>query len=313
MIGFALHQGAQPTRNESLPSVVQDAQATTVSEILRSKTYTPAEGFSSDCPIHDSANSKQASEAKHAPISVKTFGSNAPSWRETAVLLSVDKTLQHAPDALQALNAALLAWTSAATELPKISISLADSADDNPDSERGHADHRISYVPGGDARADGALAVTVLTIDEDDNSIVDADIVINGTYRFKELNADRPWGAEPEYDLQSVLTHEMGHWFGLPEDPCDSDATMYMYTLPNETKKRDLTQEDVDAVQVAYWQADNPSGEVGCSFVSKRSRGSALGFIGTVAVLLLARVRQSKRGFVTSTEEPAESGRSLQT
>lgn len=286
-IGLALHQGIGAER---------DAQPTIVTRTLHSKTYIPAANSSAECSKQDSSKNRKTFDTEQSTQPSTSFGSNAPSWREAEICLNVDKSLQRSPDAVRALNAALAAWTSAADELPRISLNLTDATSQSPNPDQERADHRISFAPWGDTRSNGALAVTVLTIDEDKNSILDADIVINGLYRFTEFDDDCCSSTAPEYDLQSVLTHEIGHWFGLPEDPCNPDATMYMYTLPNETKKRDLTQDDVIAAQVAYWQADNPSGEVGCSFVSRESSSAAFGLSWALAAVLFARARLSKRG-----------------
>lgn len=314
-IGFASYQWIRPTWTvRSLPAPSREsstarlatehvAQPTIATKVLHSKTYIPAMSADSACPDQGSSKKTQSSESEQSTQPATSFGSNAPSWREDEISLSVDNSFQRSADAVRALNAALAAWTSAADQLPRIGVSLTAPTSDKSASDRERADHRISFAPAGDPRSHGALAVTVLTIDEDKNSILDADIVVNGTYRFNEFTADGTSDGAPEYDLQSVLTHEIGHWFGLPEDPCNVEATMYQYTLPNETKKRDLTQDDVIAAQVAYWQADNPSGEVGCSFVSRGSNPAAFGIACMAAFVLLARVRQSKRAHGKGTRD----------
>lgn len=54
------------------------------------------------------------------------------------------------------------------------------------------------------------------------------------------------------YDLQSVLTHEAGHFFGLGEDEENREATMYYRTGRCETKQRDLSDDDVAAIETVY-------------------------------------------------------------
>lgn len=46
------------------------------------------------------------------------------------------------------------------------------------------------------------------------------------------------------FDLQNILTHELGHFFGLGEDLDNSGSTMYVTTRPGETTKRSLDVAD---------------------------------------------------------------------
>ncbi|MGC4090564.1 MAG: matrixin family metalloprotease [Polyangiaceae bacterium] len=54
------------------------------------------------------------------------------------------------------------------------------------------------------------------------------------------------------YDLQNVVTHEVGHFFGLGEDMDDATATMYYCTSRCETHKRVLTSDDTAVMNVLY-------------------------------------------------------------
>jgi hypothetical protein len=69
------------------------------------------------------------------------------------------------------------------------------------------------------------------------------------------------------YDVENVLSHEVGHFFGLGEEMADTAATMYLCTNRCETHKRELTI--VDQAAVAWLYAKEPSerdaeSEVGC-------------------------------------------------
>ena len=65
---------------------------------------------------------------------------------------------------------------------------------------------------------------------------------------------------------------------------------MYAYVYPGETKKRTLEDSDVTAVQLAYWQADNPSENTGgCTILRRPSRGSKPWVLCLVGWLLLRR------------------------
>jgi hypothetical protein len=199
------------------------------------------------------------------------------------------------PYAKEALEGALLAWTSKADQLPKVTLRYSDEVMGGQSTEENLADHRIFFAPTGDRRAKGALAITLVTADENSNSIMDADILVNGGHLFTDVTASRAgYGAGLVYDLQNVLTHEFGHWFGLDEDYANGEATMYAYVFPSETKKRDLDQTDVTAVQLAYWQADNPSENGGCSLIRTRSSHTlaAIGWLAAAGYLLRGRNRR---------------------
>ncbi len=53
-------------------------------------------------------------------------------------------------------------------------------------------------------------------------------------------------------DLPNVLTHEMGHYFGIGHTPHDPEATMWISAMPDETHKRDLQPDDVEAMCSIY-------------------------------------------------------------
>jgi len=56
------------------------------------------------------------------------------------------------------------------------------------------------------------------------------------------------------YDAQSILTHELGHWFGL-DDEYDSkyiNNTMYGYGFKGDAKADTLTAGDIDGVEAIY-------------------------------------------------------------
>jgi hypothetical protein len=66
------------------------------------------------------------------------------------------------------------------------------------------------------------------------------------------------------YDLQNVLTHELGHLLGLGEDMTDVDATMYAFSQPGETGKRDLEVVDKDSIAALYDEEFDAELQGGC-------------------------------------------------
>ncbi|UJR85222.1 matrixin family metalloprotease [Sandaracinus amylolyticus] len=83
-------------------------------------------------------------------------------------------------------------------------------------------------------------------------AILDADIEVNEALG---IYADCPQtGCEdPRFiDLESTLTHELGHYFGLAHSPHDPLATMWFDADPSETHKRDLAADDIEGLCTIY-------------------------------------------------------------
>jgi hypothetical protein len=61
-------------------------------------------------------------------------------------------------------------------------------------------------------------------------------------------------GNSAAFDVQNVLTHELGHWLRLSDlfNSSDSHLTMYGYVDPGETKKRSLETDDIIAIRSMY-------------------------------------------------------------
>jgi hypothetical protein len=89
------------------------------------------------------------------------------------------------------------------------------------------------------------------------------------------------------YDLQNVVTHEVGHFYGLGEDMEDSAATMYYCTSRCETHKRVLTVSDTRVVTSLYVApAGDPSQpQAGCGGARVAPHGG-LAEAGWAAALL---------------------------
>ncbi len=130
------------------------------------------------------------------------------------------------------------------------------------------------------------LAMTTVTYGIDSGEIYDADVQINtGEHPIS--------GTEPPqsgaYDLQSILTHEAGHFFGLAH-ATSTAPIMYAQYQPEHTH---LTQDDVDAICTVY--PPITSSNDGCSAAPGSDRGSP-GTWGSLAVIaLLFRAATSRR------------------
>ncbi|MDP7061777.1 MAG: IPT/TIG domain-containing protein [Planctomycetota bacterium] len=90
------------------------------------------------------------------------------------------------------------------------------------------------YFPGGS----GIVAITPITFDTGSGNILDADILFNGSqYSF---STD---GSPGTFDVQDVLSHEIGHFIGLDHSPQIS-GTLWPYVSSRQWLHRSLTTDD---------------------------------------------------------------------
>lgn len=93
---------------------------------------------------------------------------------------------------------------------------------------------------------DGTLAKTSVTYNDDTGEIYDADIEVNAANN--EVTID---DTDVEYDLQAIMTHEVGHFIGIAHSP-KSEAVMYASYSPGSMTQRTLTADDIAAVCAIY-------------------------------------------------------------
>ena len=104
------------------------------------------------------------------------------------------------------------------------------------------------YIGGEDA-----LGFTHLTFDLNSGELWDADIEINAV--AQEYSVGEPVRGA---DLDSVLTHEMGHFLGLDHTRV-GEATMFASYVPGTDTLRTLAADDVQGMCAVYAPDRNPS------------------------------------------------------
>ena len=87
--------------------------------------------------------------------------------------------------------------------------------------------------------ASNTLGLTTITYDPDSGEIYDADMEINATV---PLSLGDPVPADG-YDLESIITHESGHFLGMAHSG-DGYATMYAVYVHGTTTMRTLRDDD---------------------------------------------------------------------
>ncbi len=94
-----------------------------------------------------------------------------------------------------------------------------------------------------------ALAVTYTWYDRYTKEALQVDTIMNKKFFWTSGGC-----FANSYDAQDILTHELGHWFGL-NDYYESnyiDNTMYGYGSKSETKKSTLTDGDIAGINAIY-------------------------------------------------------------
>ena len=193
-------------------------------------------------------------------------GARGARWKQNTVSVNVEDSvdlLGHEGEAFDAVIRAATAWQNAPGILPTL---VVQRGPDDPIGYRRNGRNRntVRFAPGGDPLANGALAITVITFDAHAKEILDADVVLNGEHGFAFFDHDARDEGMQTYDLQNVLTHELGHLLGLGEDMTDVDATMYAFSQPGETGKRDLEIVDKDSIAALYDEEFESEADGGC-------------------------------------------------
>jgi hypothetical protein len=103
----------------------------------------------------------------------------------------------------------------------------------------------------------GAIAVTYTWYNSATNQVLEQDIIMSASLPWSYTQASNPdavCGDLYSYDVQNILTHEVGHIFGLDDlyDPVDQDLTMYGYGAKGELKKDTLGKGDIAGMAYLY-------------------------------------------------------------
>ncbi|MFT3766584.1 MAG: matrixin family metalloprotease [Minicystis sp.] len=160
--------------------------------------------------------------------------------------------------------------------------------------------------------ADDTLAKTTVTFDADTGTILDADIEVNHAYNEFTLGDDHV-----VYDLESVITHEIGHFLGLDHSP-DFSATMYAGYEEGSLEQRSLEADDIEGLCTIYPPGrsgkcdttpkggfadacgqehdDDGSGSKGCALSASAGTDATGMLLLTCGLFLHARRRRRTRG-----------------
>jgi len=103
----------------------------------------------------------------------------------------------------------------------------------------------------------GAIAVTYTWYNSNTGMAVECDTVMAKSLPWKYTPVSNPDSSCADlyyYDVQDILTHEVGHWMGLADlyATANHDLTMYGYGDKGEVKKDSLESGDLDGLNAIY-------------------------------------------------------------
>jgi MYXO-CTERM domain-containing protein len=183
-------------------------------------------------------------------------------WPNACVGYSIQKDASHQVsfDQISAVAAKSFAkWTGVSCPLgdagtSKVSIEVRDLGPVACNAVQANLDgpnqHVIIFHDGSWPHNDGlnTLALTTVTYFTDTGELWDADIEINSAQNTISVGDPVAKGG---FDLESILTHEAGHFLGLAHTT-DAQAVMYWEYQPDSTRKRTLTGDDVAGICTVY-------------------------------------------------------------
>jgi hypothetical protein len=115
----------------------------------------------------------------------------------------------------------------------------------------------VNLVAWGRVSASNAIAITYTWYYPSTGQVAEVDTIMNVALPWAQTYVSSPdtsCGNPAAYDVQNILTHEVGHWVGLDDlyDSKDEDLTMYGYGELGEVKKDSLGNGDILGVRAIY-------------------------------------------------------------
>lgn len=209
-------------------------------------------------------------------------------WQRKEVEIILDPSLQElGPKIEDYIEAAFSTWNESGAELPQVHFKAGKGAEASLEPD-GKSTILVAPIEFEGHEAD--LAITIGFSNPKTGEVSEADIVINQKHVFAAITeaqvarssvlADSSaapddqvscsgsldaQGCNSSYDLQNVLTHEVGHFWGLGENYDDPQATMFSCTSACETHKRDLERSDATTLSELYAGTAEAAVVEGCS------------------------------------------------
>ena len=232
-----------------------------------------------------------------SPVLKKAEDGESVRWHSKKSKIYFDASLdaagEHARDVVQM---AFGTWVGSSAKLPSIEFDTTKSASFG---QKPNGKSEVMYGPIKLAGHENDLALTVTFSDPKTGEVIESDMIFNSNQPFGSLPTTAMVPTAPgmvedtmcqkRYDLQSVATHEAGHFFGLGEDFDARTATMFYTTGRCETNKRALQSSDESTMSALYVasDADGDGSEEGANAKGCGGARIGQGSTGSPAVMLL--------------------------
>ncbi|MCC6749793.1 MAG: matrixin family metalloprotease [Deltaproteobacteria bacterium] len=152
---------------------------------------------------------------------------------EVVIDVSAVPTLAGAADAVRA---GFAAWTSAG-----VPVRVVDRMAGGATKAGNDGQNVVRWVTANWPYGKEVVAMTVSSYKASTGFVSDADVLLNAVHHRW---ATAPKSNQGQFDVQNVVTHEAGHFFGMAHDSAHAESAMYPDTPPGETKKRGLSADD---------------------------------------------------------------------
>jgi hypothetical protein len=186
-------------------------------------------------------------------------------------------------------------------------VPMADATCRRSEYRKGEPNVNVIFFRDDDWRytdIDNTLAKTTVTFNATTGEIYDADIEVNTAFNPVTVTDE-----SPQYDLQSIMTHEVGHLIGLAHSPFP-EASMFAGYAPGDVSFRTLANDDVAAICTVYpperlascdptprggldLACDQVDDKSGCAFGGRA--GMTFGIAFSLLTIALARARRTLR------------------
>jgi hypothetical protein len=252
-------------------------------------------------PCSRPAGGLSTSATASAYVLAETASGTPAHWQADHIDVVIDPSIDAlGPAARDAVETSFATWRAVSeSAVPEVGFTSGVA---DPIGYRANAANAntVRYVAGGYPPAGSALSITIATYDMS-GAFVDADVVINGLpgLSFAVLDPSAPPLAadamlSAPYDLQNVVTHEAGHFFGMAHANDLPDDTMFPTSAQGETKKRTLGDDDAAGIRSLY-----PDAFVASCNAGGRSASSSASWLGAAGLLVagaaIARRRSNAR------------------
>lgn len=253
-----------------------------------------------------------------APQIKQTQAGDVQRWGSASVTVKIDASIDAlGPGARAAVQTAFGAWVGTGAKLPGLTFDTASGLEPKLEPDGVSA---VIFAPIDIPGHKKDLAITISFADPNTGRIVESDVIINSKKPFALLDTVPPaapgatedddgeesgeaQGCQGWYDLQNVVTHEAGHFFGLDEDIEDQTTSMFYKTGKCELKKRDLATPDMTVMSGLYeremasgdgGESDTGGGCGGGTVAGAAKPASSTG-VAAIALILTALGRRRRR------------------